>query len=525
MIQIKTKKSLPVIAVFKGEVPGEEVEFVCHHKPYKGVQGWSYCKVTTPEQLAEVKKNPALAGFKNTNNGFPSRYERVTIHYEIDDVIAGDREPYQVLLIAPTIPVVQHHLHLGDIVTVISSQTMPLDAMVYPIPSKRVSVRYDFPVITPGSFDLVKVDIAEVNSFDDAALRDYAEEALRPGGIMQLTALENRVVYWTRFLATRFERLAVDTKVYSEECHQPDPDAVTVYGVKKAVKKHDPAEQAYLEVCLEHRINKDDRVPGAIYRYAATPWNPGHYPPARTVTVKTVKRYDDSKYLSLAEDEESLSLKVMPSKGVDVFSDTFLHTPAAELKKFSKSAKVAWGSGKGGGYDLELDNPAEQLPALRKFLAEEKQGQWEVHIKGQKAITSTFLEEVVHPDFEPAAGLKPTLLPKHIDLDFAETWFCNTEPLPEEEVVEDAKQLVFPVAPSLANLMKLFGQLRPAVVQGKDGVYYLASGTVNTEVLTTDIIDDKGREVKVENTKKRAKLVTFALTGTDAGQQYEAEMS
>ena len=523
MIQIKTKKSLPAIAVFKGEVPG--CEFVCHTRPHDGVQGWSYCKVTTSEQLAEVKKNPALAGFKNTINGYPSRYENVKIHYEIDDVIAGDQTPYQVLLIEPSIPVVRHHLQLGDIVTVISSKAMPPDAMVYPIPPGRVSVKYDFPVITPGSFDIVKVDTTEVDTFDGAGLRDYAEEALRPGGIMQLTASDHQIGFmWSRFFATRFERLAVDTHEYSEDCRQPDPENVTVYGVKKAVKKHDPAEQAYLEVCLEHKINNADRIPGAIYRYAATPWNPGHYPPARTVTVKKVKRYDDSKYLSLAEGEEMLALKVLPSKEANVFTSDFLYVKADELKQFGKSVKLAWGS-KNGGYDLEMDNPAEQLPALRKFLAEEKQDQWEVHIKGQKAITSTFLEEVVHPEFSPAAGLKPTLLPKYIDLDFAETWFCNAEPLPEEEVVEDAKQLVFPVAPSLANLMKLFGQLRPAVVQGKDGVYYLASGTVNTEVLTTEIVDDKGREVTVENTKKRAKLVTFALTGTDAGQQYEAEMS
>lgn len=506
MIRIKTKKSLPVQAFFRGEVQGADT--VRHQLDFEGSRVWSYREVSTPVELAEVKKNPALRGFKQANTYITS-YAYAKPDFEVDDVVT-DRVPYKVLLIGDERRD-QLYSSLGDdVYAVTKNQWCDTNIRFYPLPGIAY-VRQHAPVITPASFD-----IAELNTeglcktfVNFSAWRDYAEEALRVGGVLKITTSTENLISCSRWLATRLECLAVDTNARGEIADY----ATTIYGVKKQVKKYDKHEEEYLLRVIEKIPATDPLRKETSYLMSA--WNyHGTYPPEEFVVVKVERHYDDTPYLTA----ESLMVKVTPSKDADVFSSDFLNISLDDLKKFGKP-KLAWGS-RSGGFDLEMDDPS-QLIDLRKIVDEKG---WDLHIKGQRGTQTILMETVMREKFMPQPGLKPTLLPQYITKDFAEEWFCNEPPLPADEDVLDEKQLVFPVAPSLANLMKLFGKLSPAVVLGKDEIFYLSSGTVTTEVVSQEIIDDKGRNVTVENTKKRAKLVTFALTGDFPGQQYEAEM-
>lgn len=507
MIRIKTEVSLPVQAFIKGEVLGASI--ICHQTSFEGSRVWSYKDIRTPDELAEVKKNSDLRGFKReyvsiTNFTLPRP------DYEIDEVVAV-RVPYKVLLIGDENSR-QYYSKLGDDVYAVTQNPWYDKAIkFFPLPGIAY-VRGDAPVITPASFDIVEIDTQSLckTYTNFGAWRDYAEEALRPGGILKIITPASNLISCSRWLATRLTCLAVDTYERGEISDY----AITIYGVKKEVKKYDKHEEEYLLRVIEKipttdPLNKDTK-------YALSAWNHGTYPPKETVAVKTERHYDDTPFLNT--ESLPIQMKITPPKDADVFNNDFLSVKFDDLAKFGK-VKLAWGS-RAGGYDLDMLDPTK-LTDLRKYVDDKA---WDLHIKGQKAIETCLMETLIHAEFKPQEGLKPTVLPQYITKGFAEEWFCNEPALPENEEVLDEKQMVFPVAPSLANLMKLFGKLTPAVVQGKDEIFYLASGTVTTEVISQEIIDDKGREVTVENTKKRAKLVTFALTGSDPGQQYEAEM-
>lgn len=507
MLSIRTQKVLPVFAVLRGEHPAGQIVF--HDDPFEGSRTWSYVRINNQEEMAAILTEPTLRGFRDCDHVGRS-WEEVQVQYHASDIVEK-HTPRNVLLITPS--TYEASLYRQDQIWGVSSKNHGFNTH-YPIPDDMPTLRYDYPVITPGQFDIVVLDYRNSEVFDKTGLREYAEDALRPGGVLKIIAPHTTISSWTRQLATRFERCTVNTEktwVDRGEHHQVIGDTITFFGVKKAVRKYDLTEEKLILSFIDKEL-ESEKVGTKQYVRRATPLNRGTYPPSETVSLKVEKTFNDEPLMTA----ETLTVKVAPRKDFDI--KDFKHISHDEVKKFGQ-AKLAWGS-RYGGYDIDMTDP-KLLPELRKLIEEKD---WELHIKGQKAITTVTLETITHEPFQAAEGLKPQLLPKFINKDFADEWLCNSAPLPEDEVVTDEKQLVFPVAPSLANLMKLFGQLKPAVIQGKDGIYYLASGTVTTEVLTDNIVDDKGREVTVENTKKRAKLVTFALTGNDPGQQYEAEM-
>lgn len=515
-MKLRTKTSLPVVARLRGEFPSEG-DVVVHYTPIDGHRTWTYRMVRTPEELEDVTSNPALMGFYRAGLYPLSGYETPSVladnHLYLDEV-AIEKNTLEVVMFNPNTRVsqVRKYLDNGDHVSVISdydSVKGHIGGEYYPIPSRPFYS--EAPIITPASADVVEIDFTDFDVMDVRGWIEHSEESLRPGGVFVLTAPRSELERYSRMLASRLTNLVVETIVRYGIRTIIDTH-VTLWGVKKGKRSYDPAEEEYLLNCIKP-LKGDWQIP-----YAMTPLNPPVYPPSEVSRLVEVKQWDDA---PLLEQEKPLEVAVLPAHGADIYSTHFQGLTPADLKSFGK-AQMAWAS-KRGGYMVVLEDNS-RLPELRQVVAQKGGDDWEVTAKGQKPSISYAVRTTTLPVFEPA-GNKVHVIPKEINRAFANQWFVNGgSPLKEDEAVVDSKQLVFPVAPSLANLMKLFGQMKTTVVQGKDEVFYLASGNVVTEVVTKQIVDDKGRDVTVENTKKRAKLVTFALTGTEAGQQYEAEM-
>ena len=241
MIRIKTNTSLPVQAVIRGEAEGAMP--LCHSESFEGCRVWSYKGIKTMSELEEIKKNPALRGFKaayahNDTSSKPS------FEFEIDDVV-GERTPLKVLFIGDHCNA-DTFAERGDEVYVISKRNRTyVDTVRYfPLPDSYISVRTDAPEISPASFDLVELSTGELiqASIGFGNWREYAEDLLRCGGIIKIITQAECLVSSSRWLASRFERLAVDTNARGYF----NAHATVMYGVKKKQKKYDKNEEEFL---------------------------------------------------------------------------------------------------------------------------------------------------------------------------------------------------------------------------------------------------------------------------------------
>ena len=391
-------------------------------------------------------------------------------------------------------------------------------------------VKSDLPLVNTGVagmayFDIISIDTVSLrcSSFGLSNFLEWACDRLRPGGVLLFRA--NPVdlgISDVRWMSHRFSDMTVlervadldkDCETIEAQITRSNRSHLTYVGVKRHEKERDDDQNRLLTMALELVDNKTNPNFG-FTNVVITP--PEWYPSSKTASVRRWTEYDDTKVVAKGD---PLTVLVDSEQSIqDAMSKEYNYVKSEVLRPFGKP-RISFG----GGYDLEEVDPAN-LPALKKLCAE--QG-WTCAVKGAKATKKsefTFTDNAVDLRRIPGQA-DPQILTGHINIEFMEQ-FCNEPPVITGAAIAsfEAKQLVFPVAPGLANIMKLFGKLRPRVVQGKSGDYTLVGGTVEDFFTKVQGVDDKGKPMTTATSRKRAKLVSFKLSGPGKGDRYESVM-
>lgn len=387
-------------------------------------------------------------------------------------------------------------------------------------------LKTDMPSVNTGmagmaQYDIVSIDTVSLksSSYGLSLLLEWVTERLRPDGVLLFRAasidFDSSMVRW---MSSRYSDITIlekpviedGNKAHVSSRHHP---SLTFVGVKRSAKCRDEDQIALIRAATEPEDNKTRPNLGNTNVVLITPpW----YPRANVVSVKRWTEYDDSKILASGLPQTAL---VEPEQSVaeSMVSD-YNHVKSDLLRQFGPT-RYAFG---GGVEVLEID-PAN-IESLRAVCANNG---WKCSLKGAKAIKKAeFASEsrVISLRRIPNQS-DPQILTGQINTDFMEQ-FCNELPAVVAAKVEEVShnQLVFPVEPGLANLMKLFGKLHPRVVQGKSGDWTLVGGTVENFFTKVQGVDDKGKPMVTTTFRKRAKLVSFKLTGAGKGDRYESVM-
>jgi hypothetical protein len=195
------------------------------------------------------------------------------------------------------------------------------------------------------------------------------------------------------------------------------------------------------------------------------------------------------------------------------------------LKKLGK-LKTAWADNFTPTYIMMVPDLAT-LNTIREYI--NQFSGWEVKVRGQRGHDVVKIESVkINNSFgTPNTAPKPSFIPSMMSGHFVENHFATQIPdliTKDEEAQATKSELVFPTEPGIANLMKLFGKLRPSVVMDADGIHHLVGGSIETNEVVVTTPGPDGYPTTITTTRKRAKLVLLPMNGPEVGDYYEAEM-
>lgn len=363
-----------------------------------------------------------------------------------------------------------------------------------------------------GCFDIVSLNLC---SFPLSSIHrdfiDLAEEHLRPGGVIIISAKFFHLRALTRVLCSRFESIHLDKK--HRYGWQNDgnfdfgsDDIATMYGVKKSSRSRDETTVSIMTEALSisESTETGQRIDPKVCLWPVYET----YPPPEVVVQKSWKEYDDS----IFEEQEEVECVLNQH-------ETKLDPQEVRKELGEDAVKATFGIGT-SFWTIFVTMKGHAVPRLRAFASSIGA---DVRAKGEKSTNCS--ETYTEPrNTSLVNDYNPVIFTKTLNSLYM-SQFCSTSPLSlhanlvQKKVEED--RIMMPVPPKITNLTKLIQHLK-GVVQGPDGNWILTRGLVETveHSYTTETDEET---TTITSTKKRVKQFAIILSGLDKGAVIEVE--
>lgn len=515
-MKLNIKATVPLIAVYKGLLALDGGNQINHHMDPRTYQ---YCG--TPLELEAAKNHPSIMGFRLPSSKVPSQFGK-PLEVQVDTANAvpvpppliracligtksaewlikngwADRNEIEVWYLGASRPRIRH------------TRWIPC------------SNNLTLPIINGGEFfDIV---IGELPSWGSNL--DEMDKILRQGGIFVALAEKQDFEAHNYRLSARYDHVYIggeenslvstnDGQGYS---YVTDTKGLTFYGIKKTTRQPDPETSTYIGLVTARKGIYSSN--NSIFASGLLPLS---YPPAETFRVLREKVYDDAK---LPADKPVDIAFIAPKTGNSRKEYDEIDKVLDGLRAFAR-LKASW-TDSSTSYRMELLNPG-LIPEIRTYVG--SHFGWEMKIKGQrgKEVVTGVSIPVETSIYTPCRNNPPSFVPNEMEPSFINSHFGTTTPelvSKDEEKQAAQTELVFPIEPGIANLMKLFGKLRPSVVKDDDGIHHLVGGSIESIEDTMSVPGPEGHPITTITTRKRAKLILLPMNGPELGDYYEAEM-